>query len=181
MHQPIQDGLEDYLAGRADPNRLKGFHAHLAECADCRELVTAFRLQSQMIQTLRPPVLNSEASWDPQPGFYARVLERIDSQSGAGSIWSLFLEPVFGKRLAFATMALFILLASVAYTTNNPGPVMAGTATPEGILAVHDLEYPPAPGVDIQHDRDVVLTHLASFGGSDYDDQAPRMIPVRAE
>jgi hypothetical protein len=180
IHQPIQDSLEDYLSGKASPDRVKGFHAHLAECEECRNLVTAFQSQSRMIQVLRPPTQVSESLLEPSPGFYARVMARIESQE-SNSVWSLFLEPVFGKRLAFASMALFVLLASVAYTTNDSSPVRAGMRTPEGILAVHDIEYPPAPGVDIQRDRDIVLTHLASYGDSEPMEPVPMAIPVRSE
>lgn len=180
MHQPIQDSLEDYLSGKVNSDRLKGFHTHLAECEECRNLVEAFQMHSRMIQVLRPPAQMAEGLLEPSPGFYARVMGRIESQDG-NSIWSLFLEPVFGKRLAFASMALFVLLASVAYTTTDASPVRAGMTTPEGILAVHDMEYPPAPGVDIQRDRDIVLTHLASYGDREPMEPVPVGIPMRSE
>ena len=46
----------------------------------------------------------------PRPGFYARVMERIEQQQ-QNSIWSAFFEPVFGKRIAVAALALAVLLS----------------------------------------------------------------------
>jgi hypothetical protein len=48
---------------------------------------------------------------------------------------------------------------------------------PERILAVHDLEYPPASGVDMDHDRGLVLSHLASYSGT----EEIAYLPVRSE
>jgi len=170
MHQPIQDGLEDYLSGKAHPDRLQQFHLHLAGCAGCREEVQALQAQSALFRSLRPA-----EEFDPLPGFYARVRSRIDAQQ-AGSFWSLFMEPVFARRLAYASLGLLLLLASVAVTSPQAS-VTASTSAPEHILAVHDLEYPPAPGVDMDHDRGLVLSHLASYSGQ----EEIAFVPVRSE
>ena len=42
-------------------------------------------------------------------GFYARVLQRIEAE-GPVSIWNLFIESAFGKRIALASLALALLL-----------------------------------------------------------------------
>lgn len=170
MHQPILDGLEDYLSGQARSDRLQQFHLHLAECAGCREEVQLLHAQAALFQVLRP---GEEA--EPLPGFYARVRSRIDSYQ-ADSIWSLFLEPVFARRLVFASLGLLLLLGSVAITAPS-GTVSASSLMPERILAVHDLEYPPASGVDMDHDRGLVLSHLASYSGT----EEIAYLPVRSE
>jgi hypothetical protein len=178
MHQPMQDGLEDYLSGKAAPERLRAFHAHLAECAECRGMVGAFEIHSRMMQALRPPEPGEAGGLQPGAGFYARVMERIENQQGF-SIWSLFLEPVFGKRLALASLAVFVLLTSFALSTANPKPVIAGSDGVSVILEEGNRMYPPASGVDERADRDIVLTRLASYG--DGGEQQPLLIPVRSE
>ena len=46
---------------------------------------------------------------EPRPGFYARVLDRIEAQ-GPGSVWALFFDSLFARRIAMASLALALLL-----------------------------------------------------------------------
>src|SRR5579872_7309278 len=46
---------------------------------------------------------------DLRPGFYARVMERIEAE-GPISIWNLFIESAFGRRIAVASLALALLV-----------------------------------------------------------------------
>jgi hypothetical protein len=62
--------------------------------------------QALLLRELRPP---GGAEPEPQPGFYARVMERIEAE-GPISIWNLFVESAFGRRIAVASMALALLL-----------------------------------------------------------------------
>ena len=78
MHQTIQDGLEDYLAGTAGSGDRVRIEAHLRECAECRQEVESMREMSDLFSSLRspdPPV--------PAPGFYARVSDLIEKQQPA--------------------------------------------------------------------------------------------------
>jgi anti-sigma factor RsiW len=162
MHQPILEGLEEYLTGKGKPETLTAFEAHLASCTDCRLLVAAMREQSGLIRHLA-----AGEDVEPAAGFYGRVMSMIEAQNPV-SFWSLFLEPVFGRRLAFASLALFLVLASVMMTSNPAAPEVAVSAeSPEAIFAVHDMEYPPATGEDVGRDRDLVLGRLASWDGDE--------------
>ena len=58
------------------------------------------RDQQRLLRSMRLP---EEA--EPRAGFYARVIERIESQ-GAASIWSLFFDSPVGRGLAMASMVL---------------------------------------------------------------------------
>ena len=156
MHQPIREGLEAYLSGERAAPQLAEFHAHLSHCAECRASVEAMTQQSQLLKSIRP-----EQSLDPTPGFYARVLDRIESQR-SDSFWSIFLEPMFGKRFGYAAFAVFLILSGVALVGGQES-VSASSSTPEAVLATHSMAYPPAPGLDQQHDRDVVFAKLASW------------------
>lgn len=163
MHQPILDGLEEFLSGAAGSPRLAAFHAHLAQCAECSRSVEAMTHHSHLLRALRP-----EREVDPAPGFYARVIDRIEAQRPS-SFWSIFLEPAFSRRLAVAAFALLLVLSGMALTGARDS-VVAANATPESVLATHEMAYPPAPGLDQQHDRDVVFAKLATWSDSQQPD-----------
>ena len=150
MHQPMEDGLEGYLSGRAESE----FEQHLTSCPACRAEAEAFREQADWMRTLRPP---EDAA--PAAGFYARVMERIEAQR-QGSFWSFFMQPVLARRLVYASLTLMVLLGVAVWQTgadpalheSNPMQIMANS------------ELPAADGADPSHDRSVVLANLASYG-----------------
>ncbi len=152
MHQPIQDGLEDFLAGNASNSVRVRVEAHLRECAGCREEVDQMKEMSALFSSLRspdPPV--------PAPGFYARVSGLIEKQQPQ-SFWKLFFEPVFGRRLALASLLVLATLGTVLMTGETE-EYTAGPS-PEMILAVERdaplMEAGPAM------DQDQMLFTLAS-------------------
>jgi|WetSurMetagenome_2_1015567.scaffolds.fasta_scaffold233927_2 anti-sigma factor RsiW len=153
MHQPMEDGLEDLLSGRVASERAIALESHIASCAECRAAVDAMREQAVWLRSLKAP---DEVS--PTPGFYARVMQNIESQSSS-SPWSVFLEPVFARRLAFASLALFVLLSSAIWKTDQDQAVVE--SGPINILAGEQM--PPATGEDQQRDREVVLVNLATY------------------
>jgi len=149
MCPPVQEGLENYLAGKPDANLVR----HLGECAECREVVVQFTAQSETIRSLRV-----EAEVEPPAGFYARVMERIEAQRG-NSIWNVFLEPLFGRRLMYASAVLTVLLGIFLFT--SPKEDTTAYTMPERILAE---EVPPAAQmVDLEADRNAVFVQLTTF------------------
>jgi len=167
MHKPIQDGLESYLSGHLPSVERARFSAHLAECAECRAEVHALQGQAEMVRLLRAPVV------DPAPGFYARVMERIESQA-APSLWSIFLEPAFGTRLMVAALGLFVVLAGAAWQT-QPDSLVLEEHNPVSVLAAYEM--PPASGLDPQQDRNVVFVKLATYGGT----ASASLLPVSSD
>lgn len=153
MHQPIENGLEDYLTGRAGTASYQGFVAHVAVCVECAVEVGMMKQQAEWMHELRAP-----ADAEPSPGFYARVMDRIEAQS-VKSFWGVFLEPGFGGRLALACLVLFVLLSSAVWQA-DPSPVLH-QSNPVSILAAEEM--PAATGTDPSRDRTVVLTNLASY------------------
>jgi predicted anti-sigma-YlaC factor YlaD len=150
-HRAIEDGLEDFLAGTVDREGRVRIEAHLKECADCRQEVEAMREMSGLFATLRspdPPV--------PAPGFYARVNQLIEKQQPA-PFWAAVLEPLFGKRLALASLLALATLGTVLVSSE-----MEYTVSPsaEMVLAVEKdaAAADSAPGID----RDQMLYTLAS-------------------
>jgi hypothetical protein len=155
MHQPIRDGLEDYLAGREHPQ----FNAHLAACTECRDNVNRIIRQNEMLRLLR--VQSAETA--PSPGFYARVIDRIEAQKRQ-SFWFLFLEPLFFRRLLYASLALLLLLGVSLFNAGPPPPdLVADTGAPEEIFAVEESQPQPVHLVDQEQDRNAVLVQLTSY------------------
>lgn len=127
MHSIVESGLEDFLAGSARTEERIRIEAHLEECAGCRREVAAMKEMSEMFSCLRsadPPV--------PAPGFYARVTQRIEAQQPA-SFWAGFLEPVFGKRLALASLLVLAALGTVLISRESSEYAVG--PSPEMILA----------------------------------------------
>ena len=104
MHRLVRDHIEDIVAGVESAS----VTAHLKACAECQSDVTAMRAQSAALRELRAP---NDA--EPRPGFYARVMERIEAQgpllSGVCSS-----NRRFGRRIAVASLALALLLGVYA-------------------------------------------------------------------
>jgi len=152
MHHAIEDGLEDFLAGTADREGRVRIETHLRDCAECRREVEQMREMSDLFASLRspePPV--------PAPGFYARVTKLIEEQQPV-SFWATVLEPVFGKRLALASLLLLATLGTVLMSRETEeytfGP------SPEMILAV-EQDAPPVESSPLR-DRDQLLFTLVS-------------------
>lgn len=103
MHGPVRNAIEDVLAAKpfaAAQNTVK----HLANCQECASEVDAMRRNAQMLRSLRP-----STEEEPSPGFYARVLQRIEEQARR-SIWWLFVYSPVGKRVMYASMAITLAL-----------------------------------------------------------------------
>lgn len=149
MHQPTREGLESFLAGRPEP----AFLAHLQQCPECREFASLLESQSAIIRTLRPA-----EELEPPPGFYARVMDRIETQR-SNSIWSVFLEPLFARRLMYASAVLTVVMGVFLFT--SPKDEMMASTMPEQILA--EEMPPPTRLVDLEQDRNTVLVQLTTY------------------
>jgi hypothetical protein len=110
MHREIQEHLEEVLTGR---ERSPGTSQHLAECGECQQQVQAMQRQAALFEQLKAP-----ESVEPRAGFYARVLERIEAE-GPVSIWNLFIESAFGRRIAMASLALAVLMGVYLFTLES--------------------------------------------------------------
>ena len=158
MHDPIRENLEGFLTG-SSRRMPQEFQAHLEACGECANELRLLEAQSKMLRALK-----ADADIEPRPGFYARVIERIEAR-GPASIWTLLLEPSFGRRLALASATLVVLLGTYLVTT-EPGdngsasnPVTVADITTQSRMDV-------ATGSDtLQHQRqrDAVLVNLASY------------------
>jgi hypothetical protein len=117
MHREIYERLEEVLSGTPPDSAEK----HLQQCPECRDEVGSMRTQAALVRQLKAP---DEA--EPRPGFYARVLERIEAE-GPGSIWNIFVESAFGRRIAVASFALALLLGAYLVSIERAAePMVAG-------------------------------------------------------
>ena len=149
MHGPIRHRLEQLLSDTAQQADTSD---HLASCAACAEEFSQMRAQSQLLRGLRAP-----EEMEPAPGFYARVMQRIEEE-GVCSIWSVFLEGPFGKRLVYASLALALILGVWVVSVERAD----GHLGSEPVIAEQSHRDLPVTG-DPAHQRDVVLVNLASY------------------
>jgi hypothetical protein len=155
MHEEIRENLEEYLRGPA-AKIPQEFHAHLGACQDCASELRLLKMQSEMLQSIR-----AASEIEPRAGFYARVMERIEQQGQPASIWSVLLQPRFGRRLAVATAALALLLAGYLVST-EPGE-QGIAAAPAVVMTDTASDAIPQNTLQQQQQRDAVLVNLASF------------------
>jgi hypothetical protein len=154
MHEPIRENLEKYLSHPGDQDLPLEFRAHMESCEKCRKEAQGMEVQARLLRVLR-----ASEEKEPYPGFYARVVERIEVQR-AGSIWNAFLEPVFVKRIVFASLALLILLTGYMVTTEPRDTLSA--SSPEVIMAVEPQQQ-EVVGPNLEQSRERVLATLASY------------------
>lgn len=152
MHRVIRDHLEEVLAEAPGNGPAK---QHLNDCEECREEVSRMRQQARLLRTLCPP-----SDVEPRAGFYARVMERIETQ-GPGSIWSVFSDSPFGRRIAVASMALALAIGAYMFSTEQPQPASQPIEFVSSTLAGEDQ-----PGLDLTQrapDRAAVLVDLVTY------------------
>jgi predicted anti-sigma-YlaC factor YlaD len=143
MHQVILDRLEEHLSGSPCSRE---FTAHLESCEECRAEVQQMKELSGALFTLRAP-----EALTPSAGFYANVSRRVEAERPR-SLWSfVWLEPAFGKRVAFASLMTLAILGS--YLITRETEYSAGPPRPEVIMA----QQSPADNPD------TILATLASY------------------
>lgn len=151
MHGPIREKLEELLATGALPDETS---RHLEACQDCAAELRRMKEQAELLHGLRPV-----EEIEPTAGFYARVVQRIED-TGVRSVWSVFTEGAFGTWLAYASLALALLVGGWLVTTERHD----GHIGSEPVIA-----HESPSGADMQvkgdqaHQRDVVLVNLASY------------------
>jgi len=161
-HRIIRDHLERVLAGPGTaPEHPAG--KHLAECQECRDAVAAMREQAAMLRELCAPAVEVE----PRPGFYARVLERIEAQTPI-SVFTLFFDSLFARRIAMASLALALLLG--VYVVSSEQMAEPQIASMDATLVSDMPQDFPVLSDDSQPrlvrgtpDQDAVLVNLVTY------------------
>lgn len=154
MHQVIVDGLEEFLARTASAEVRQRLEAHLESCVSCRSEVAEMQQVNEMMA-----VLKTDRDMAPYPGFSARVWNTIEAQRPSG-FWSVFLDPAFFRRTAFACLMVLALLGS--YLVSRETEYGYGSPTPETVIAIERND----PGYNLEdpvQERDMMLVTLASY------------------
>jgi anti-sigma factor RsiW len=154
MHKSVRERLEEYLRGAGEEGRLAEFRAHMGSCEECREEVGAMEANAHLLRVLR-----ADEEIEPRPGFYAYVMEQIDARRDA-TIRHALLDPAFGRRLIFASLATVVVLGSYLFYVEQ-GPVFEASS-PVTIMAAEPPDHTQL-GADPQRDREEVLLTLASY------------------
>jgi anti-sigma factor RsiW len=153
MHRRVRDHIESVLAGSELEASCR---RHLEQCRECSEQVAAMREQANLFRALSAP-----PEVEPQAGFYARVRERIESETPA-SIWSLFFDSAFARRVALASVAFTLLIGIYLVSSER-------IAEPKVVIAapVDWVFSSAAPSVGESAagipDRDAVLVNLVTY------------------
>src|SRR5665213_2199294 len=161
MHREIRDHIENVLAG-SEPE-------HLAGCEECRSEVQGMQEHTALLRELRAP---ESFLAEPRAGFYARVMERIEAE-GPISIWNLFIESAFGRRIAVASLALALVVGVYVVTAERSADdsmiaLQSRQATSEQmIVAGEDAPAREITQVDQsqtdQSSQDAVLANLVTY------------------
>lgn len=161
MHVLLRENIEAYLSGTLKPAEQGALEAHLAGCAECRMEWEAIQDSAFAIRSLRAP---EGMDLEPAPGFYARVIDRIDTEREL-PFWTVMLDPIFGRRLVFACLILLAMLgAYVALDTED----YSARHRPEYVIASQPAPLParaPRLGTNLDRNRSVMLASLVSSDG----------------
>jgi hypothetical protein len=118
------------------------------------------KAQSEMLRSLRAP-----EGIGPAPGFYARVMQRIEDRAKE-SIWAAFVYSSFSRRLVYASLSLALILGTYVITQESRDGHLQNDAA-----LVQDVHYDaPVVGSPAEQ-RDAVLENfvahpsLASYEG----------------
>jgi predicted anti-sigma-YlaC factor YlaD len=151
MHEPLKGRIEDYLHGG---DHLPDVEQHLAHCQSCSAEASQMKKQVEMLRLLKSP-----GEIVPDAAFYARLMNRIETQAKP-SIWNIFGESIFAKRLAYASITFVVLLGTyfVSSTTNDQ---QLANSSPEMLMSIDP--HPMEVGVDPQKDREAILVNLTTY------------------
>jgi hypothetical protein len=148
MHEPVIESLEEILSGETP----RPAAAHLSACRLCRDEVAAMAAQHDLFRPFR-----AGQAIEPAPGFYARVMNRVESQARP-SVWSLFGDSLFARRLTYASVTFFVLLGTF-FVSVTDDPVMVNS--PETIIAGDEMYQTVSNNPE--RDRSTVLVQLATY------------------
>lgn len=149
MHGSIRSRLEDLLSAKR-PVAEQEDRDHLASCPECASELEILKAHSEMLHTLRAP-----EEMEPAPGFYARVLQRIEERTKE-SIWASLIYSPISSRIAYVSLTLALVAGSYVIASETRDGHLTGTR----MMAQVHYDAPVVGSVDEQ--RDAVLQNFAS-------------------
>ncbi len=170
--KPLEDGLEGMIErGKLAEDGPVGVFLKTNPAA--REEVTGMIEISCLIRENFKLNAPEAEALEVSPGFYARVLARIEAEAAAPTIWNFFLEP-FGRRLVYASLALATLLFAATLFDSAPfdptpvhQPDIASTAPSPvlhgAVLASDSNDMPVVESSNQEEDRSRTLVQLTTY------------------
>jgi anti-sigma factor RsiW len=141
MHSVVMENIEEFLAGTLEPAEHRSLQAHLDGCELCREEVSAMQSVSVLFESLR-----TNSAVEPIPGFYARVMQKVEVTKPAPFFSGIFgLDAVFGRKLVFSSLLTLGILGG--YLISRESSYTAGL-TPDAVMAQQTqaaFDSAPAP------------------------------------
>lgn len=161
MDSFLRDILEDYLSGNLSRPQKARLEAHLAEHPEAAEQLEDLRWTSRLVGELRAP---EDAPVGPEPGFYARVMQRLDEQHEE-PFWAFLLQPVFMRRLAFGSLMWLALVGGYVVTFGDAEQDARRMA--EAVLTEQPSSdyYRVRLGNDLEQNRDSMLASVVLTAG----------------
>jgi anti-sigma factor RsiW len=153
MHAVVLESLEDYLSGGLKPAVRREFETHLSACDTCREELAGLTEISGLFASLRP-----QEAMEPAPGFYARVVHRLEERKPAPALsgW-LALDLMFGRRLVFASLVMLAVLGGFLVSRETRYAVPA-SPSPESVMAQQN-----SPAFDSEPAENNMLVTLTAY------------------
>jgi hypothetical protein len=171
--KPLEDGLEGILDRGKLPGADSDLGRFLSTHPEAKQEVTDMLEISRLIQdNFRvSPEENDELA--PAPGFYARVMSRVEAEGAQQTFWSFFVDPSFTRRLAFASAAFALLMASILFLdpAQEPeaqfaqAPMMQSVDEPllGAVLVSNDDGLPMEEPGDADETRGSALMQLTTY------------------
>lgn len=171
--KPLEDGLEGILERGKLPVADTELGRFLCTHPEAKQEVADMLEISRLIQENFRVVPEQEEDLTPSPGFYARVMMRIEAEAAQQSFWSIFLDPSFTRRLAFASGLFALLMASILLLepAMEPeaqfaqAPMMQSVDEPllGAVLVSNDDGLPLVESSDAEEARGSALMQLTTY------------------
>ncbi len=157
MDDFLRDNLEEYLSGTLSDGKRKAVEAHLAAHPEAAEEWSGFLDSASLFEPLRVGPEEAEQA----PGFYARVMERVEEERST-PFWNVFLRPAFVRQLVFACLMWFAMLGAyvTVFGTGDASPQIAESIVTEQPLP----EYNVRMGTNLLENRNSMLAVLMAAG-----------------
>lgn len=157
MDDFLREHLEGHLSGTLKESEKSALAAYLAAHP---EAVDEWDLYLESASLFRVLQVDPEEA-GPDPGFYARVMERVEQERRV-PFWNVFLQPAFVRQLVFACLMWFAFLGAYVtiFGTNDPSPQVAESIVTEQPLP----EYNVRMGADLVENRNSMLAVLMAAG-----------------
>jgi hypothetical protein len=111
--------------------------------------------QAGLVQALRAP-----EDVEPAPGFYARVVQRIEERA-KDSMWGALICAPFTKRLVYSSLTVAVMLGTYVITQESRDGHLLGS---HAVIAQNTHYDAPVVGDEAQQ-RNAVLENFAAHEG----------------